>query len=153
MRAYFIRGHGIKHHLLKKLTVANLLFLLLYLSGCALFGFVTYYDPTTYKNLTDLKPEVIVLYETFTGDSVDTDKIAAIRLKLAQIYEYENGKGAKNIETTRQIKIIQEIFERHVNDRIKNGKWNETHLNNQKRNIAEAFDIAIQTERLKNKNE
>lgn len=153
MKTYFSRGHRIKHHLHQRLAVANLLFLLLYISGCAhLLGFVTYYDPITYKNLTDLKPEVIVLYGTFTGDSVDTDKIAVIRLKLAQIYEYEKGKGAKNIETTKQIKIIQEMFERHVNGRIKNGKWTVTHLNNQKQNIAEAFDIAIQTEILKNKN-
>lgn len=154
MRAYFFKSHRIKHQLLQNLIVTNLLFLLLYLSGCAhLLGFATYYDPVTYKNLTDLKPEVIALYETFTGDSVDTNQIAAIHLKLAQMYEYENGKGAKNIETTKQIKIIQEMFERHIADRIKNGKWNETHLNNQKQNMAEAFDIAIQTERLKNKNE
>lgn len=154
MRVYFVRGLRAKRQFLQKFTVINLLFLLLYLSGCArLGGFVTYYDPTTYKNLTDLKPEVLALYETFTGDSINTKKIAAIRLKLAQIYEYEKGKGPKNIETTKQIKIIQEMLERHVKNRMKYGKWSETHLNNQKQNIAEAFDIAIQTERLKNKNE
>lgn len=153
-KAYFIGSYEMKRQLLQNLIVTNLLFLLLYLSGCAhLLGFTTYYDPVTYKNLTDIKPEVMALYETFSGDSVDTIKVSAISLKLAQIYEYENGKGAKNIETTKQIKIIQEMFERHVADRIKNGKWNETHLNNQKQNMAEAFDIAIQTERLKNKNE
>jgi len=45
------------------------------------------------------------------------------------------------------------MFERHVSDRLTTGRWTTTHLNNQKQNIAEAFDIAIKTERLKNKNE
>jgi len=154
MKANFFRSRKLKNYLLQKLIVVSLLFLSLYFLGCAyLSGRVTYYDPITYKSLTDLKPEVIALYDTFTGDSIDTSKIAAVRLKLAQMFEYENGKGAKNIETTKQVKIIQEMFERHVEDRIKNGKWNETHLNNQKQNITEAFDMAIQTERLKNKNE
>jgi len=86
MKAYFFRSERRKQYLLHRLMVVNLVFLLFYLSGCAhLSGRVTYYDPITYKSLTDLKPEVIVLYETFTSDSVDTGKIAAIRLKLAQM--------------------------------------------------------------------
>lgn len=138
--------------LIQRLSVINALFLLLSLSGCAhLFG-LAYYDPTTYKNLTDLKPEVMALYDTFTKDTVNAEKIDSIRLKLAQIYEYENGKGEKNAETTKQIEKIQGMFERHVNNRLTQGKWNDAHLTNQKENMAEAFDIAIQTERLKNKN-
>jgi hypothetical protein len=128
-------------------------FLLLFLlSGCAHFGFPTYYDPTTYKTLTDLKPEVGMLYNTFKGPG-DPKAIDAVRLKLAQTYEYEKGKGAQNAETTEQIEIISEMFEDHVRDRVKNGQWSEAHLENQKALIAKAFDIAIKTERLKNKNE
>lgn len=122
--------------------------------GCAPFlGFPAYYDPTTYKNLTDVKPEVAALYDTFANDPADSGRIAAVRLTLARIYEYEKGKGEKNAETTRQIQIIQGMFERHMEDRLKTGKWSATHLANKKDNIAEAFDTAIQTERLKNKNE
>lgn len=33
-------------------------------------------------------------------ESVDTERIASIRLKLAQIYEYERGKGARNLSFT-----------------------------------------------------
>ena len=58
-------------------------------------GFPTYYDPTTYKNLTDLKPEVLFLYESFKSDPVKEERITKIRLKLAQVYEYEKGKGKK----------------------------------------------------------
>ena len=75
-----------------------------------------------------------------------------LTLKLAQIYEYERGKGEKNKETFLQIRMIEEMFKRHINDRMKNGLWSDSHLNNQKENIAEAFDIAIRTENLKNKN-
>jgi len=45
------------------------------------------------------------------------------------------------------------MFKRHVKDRLEKGKWTIEHFENVKTNIADAFDIAIQTERLKNKNE
>ena len=131
------------------LCVAWMLF-----SSCASFlGFPSYYDATTYKNLTDNKAETLFLYDTFATDSIDEAKITAVRLKLAQAYEYEKGKGEKNKETREQLEIIQQMFGRHVSDRVKNGKWPAVHLANQKTNLAEAFDIAIATERLKNKNE
>ena len=131
-----------------------LLCLALALSSCAsLLGFPSYYDATTYKSLTDLKAEILFLYDTFETDSIDEAKIMAVRLKLAQAYEYEKGKGEKNKETREQLDIIQQMFGRHVNDRTKSGSWSAAHLANQKVNIAEAFDIAIATERLKNKNE
>ncbi|MGQ0810459.1 MAG: hypothetical protein ACT4OO_04455 [Nitrospiraceae bacterium] len=123
-------------------------------AACApLLGFPTYYDPTSYKNLTDLKAEVLFLYDTFTTDALDDNRLAATRLKLAQAYEYEKGKGEKNKETREQIEILQQMFDRHVAGRRKTGQWSATHMQNQKTNIAEAFDIAISTERLKNKNE
>lgn len=123
-------------------------------ASCAVsFGKITYFDPTTYKNLTDLKPEVLMLYDTFASDQVDTGKVSALRLKLAQAYEYEKGKGDKNKETYEQIAIIQNMFNRHVDERLRDGKWNEANLSNKKENIGDAFDIAIRTERLKNKNE
>jgi hypothetical protein len=127
--------------------------LLLLSSGCAQwFGFPAYYDPTTYKQLTDLKPEVLRFYNKFTTEKIDQEKIDDICLKFERIYEYEKGKGLKNVETYRQIEIIQHLFERQVNDRLQNGVWSPVHLNNQKENISEAFDIAIRTENLKNKN-
>ena len=95
----------------RSLAVLHLLAIIVILYGCAgILGGITYYDPTTYKNLTDLKPQVLALYNTFTGDPVDSDEIDVIRLKLAQVYEYEKGKGEKNAETIEQIQIIQEMF-------------------------------------------
>jgi len=132
----------------------SLLCIVISLYNCAQWlGFPSYYDPTTYKNLTDLKPEVLLLYDTFKQEQIEEKKIAALRLKLAQIYEYEKGKGVENSDTTRQIEIIQQMFERHVKDRLEGGRWTLVHSSNVKENIAEAFDIAIRTERLKNKND
>ena len=134
--------------------------LIIYLLSCSaplLLGcsglLLHYYDPTTYKNLTDLKPKVSALYDSFTEVNIDRKAIGGIRLELAQVYEYVKGKGESNQETTNQITIIRDMFERHVQDRLKNGKWSEIDLENMKENIEEAFDIAISTERLKNKNE
>ena len=123
------------------------------LLGCRYLYPIHYYDATTYRNLTETKPVVIALYETFTDNTVKSEGIEAVRIRLAQIYEYEKGKGERNIETTQQVKIIQDMFERHVQDRLSGRAWNATHLENMKENIAQAFDIAIATERAKNKNE
>ena len=68
------------------------------------------------------------------------------------MYEYEKGKGEKNTETIEQMKIIKEMFERHVTDRLEKGIWTNAHMMNNVENITDAFDIAIATESLKNKN-
>ena len=154
MKTYSIKKYEINHQSYHRLLISNLLLFLLFLSGCAhLFSSISYYDPTTYKNLTDLKPAVLFLYDSFTEDAINIDKFNDIRLKMAQMYEYEKGKGETNQETIEQLKIIIEMFDDHVNQRLKSGNWNNAHLANQKENISEAFDIAIKTERLKNKNE
>jgi hypothetical protein len=134
---------------LQRSALAVLLTLLPACSGLLLH----YYDPTTYKNLTDLKPVVSALYDSFPEARTDKKEIAEVRLKLAQAYEYEKGKGESNTETANQIKIIRDMFERHLQDRMKNGRWSKAHLENAKENMEDAFDIAIATERLKNKNE
>ncbi|MBI3989504.1 MAG: hypothetical protein HY347_07790 [candidate division NC10 bacterium] len=130
----------------------QLLLFVAILSGCSLLQ-PSYYDPTTFRNLTALKPKVAMLYETFTYDPLNEEKIAEIRLELAQVYEYEKGKGESNRETARQVQLIREMFERHVEHRQKQGKWSVAFMQNALQNIQEAFDTAIRTERLKNKNE
>jgi hypothetical protein len=114
---------------------------------------ISYYDATTYENLTELKPAVVFLYETFKNDNIDKAHIQEVRLRMAQVYEYEKGKGESNEPTRIQVKKIWDMFEGHVKDRVETGKWMEAHFENNKRNLEDAFDIAIQTERLKNKNE
>lgn len=121
--------------------------------SCSLFRGVSYYDPTTYKNLTDLKPYVMFLYASFGEEEVDEDRIWYVRLRLAQIHEYEKGKGPSNKETADQIGKIVEMYEEDVHARLAGASWNEAQINNSTENVVDAFDIAIQTERLKNRNE
>lgn len=135
-----------------KTIVASLLLTLL-ISCSFMSSSITYYDATTYKNLTELKPQVVFLYETFADDSIDGREIRNVRLKIAQMVEYEKGKGPKNHETAEQMRIIQKMFESDVEHRRKNGKWSSAQRQNQVENISDVFDIAITTERLKNKNE
>lgn len=144
-------NYPIPIHRKNKLIVLGLVSLFLCLSAFKCDPRVPYYDATAYKDLTDIKPQVSDLYDTFTNDNVDTAKIEAARLKLAQIYEYENGKGPSNAEATKQVQLIQQMFERHVKDRLTNGKWTQQARDDAKANIEKAFDIAISTENLKNK--
>jgi len=132
---------------------SSILCLLFFAQGCGLFGGITYYDTTTYKNLTENKAEVVSLYESFTEAKVDSAAVRSVKLKLSKMYEYEKGKGSKNQETVKQIEIIRETFERHVSERLQQGRWSDTNMQNKAENISEAFDIAIQTEALKNKAE
>lgn len=129
-------------------------FSILLLPNCSFF-FKTinlpHYDQITYKNLTDTKPIVLNLYDSFVNDLADSAKINEVRVKLDQIFEYEKGKGINNQDIVDQIARIKEMFERHVKNRLSDGKWNETSLNNYKDNIGQAFDEAIDTEVAKNK--
>ena len=138
----------------QKISHGVLAIILINVLGCASWiGMMTYYDATTYKNLTDLKPEMIFLYETFVTDKFDTVKVQTIQLRLAQMYEYEHGKGEHNKETTAQIEIIRDMFDRHIKNRKNSGKWDAIHCKIQQNMIGKAFSIAIETEGLKNKNE
>ena len=154
MHGHLARTPGFPQSLRKvrSLPISPLLALAAILSGCAALG-LSPYDPTTYRNLTGLKPKIAMLYETFTRDPVNEEKIGEARLELAQIYEYEKGKGESNKETARQVQLIREMFERQVENRLKQGKWSVTFMQNATENIQDAFDVAIRTERLKNKSE
>ena len=124
---------------------------LLLLQGCALFSPVSYYDPTTYRNIIELKVYTMFLYESFTQETVDADLLKYVKLHLAMAYEYEKGKGDANKETAAQLMKIREMFNRHDSLRHADGKWSETNKTNKLENMMDAFDIARDTELLKNK--
>jgi hypothetical protein len=109
------------------------------------------YDVTTYQNITFEKPEVLALYDTFRVDPINENKFNDVDLKLAQIREYEAGKGPGNVDMTQQIESIKSMFEKHVAERRRDGPWNEANLGNHKDAISDAFDVAIKTEQAKNK--
>jgi hypothetical protein len=105
----------------------------------------------TYRQLTDEKPEVLALYDSFKSDPIDENKVSEIELKLAKTREYEAGKGAGNVDMTSQVESIQSMFKKHVVERRKDGPWNDANLGNHKDAIAEAFDKTIKTVRALNK--
>jgi len=123
------------------------------LTGCeSLFHSVTYFDPNTYQALAYTKPIVARLYDSFTEGRVDRQQIEDVRLRLAQMREYEVGKGKANNDMTDQIADIQTMFEKHMPDKIDGARWSAVHRDNVKENILDAFDKAIETEAVKNKN-
>lgn len=120
------------------------------ISGCGGVA-LTKYDDRTYQQVTFAKPEVLAVYDSFAADPIDETKISAENLKLAQLREYEAGKGAANAEMIQQVESIQNLFKRHTAERRRDGPWNETNLNNHKATISAAFDLAIKTEQAKNR--
>ena len=120
--------------------------ILLLLTGCSMLG-QSYGDGdlTNYKNLTDLKPEVSMLYETFLQDSPDHEMIWSIRLKLAQAYEYEKGKGEKYRQRAQLIQNIREQFEKDIEQR--KGPWTSEQITSKTKSMEGLFDRAIRAQR------
>lgn len=121
------------------------------LTGCAWLSSLSYYDPVSYQHLTALKPKVAFLYDSFASDSLDLEHVHEVRLELAQAYEYERGKGEANVESALQVEQIQSMFQRHVRERLQQASWSEAYLGDKREHILAAFDLAIQTENLKNR--
>lgn len=74
------------------------------LGACAL---ITHYDPTSYKNATDLKAEALLLIEKAKDPpGIHATAIDGLQLKLRQAYEYERGKGSPNMLTVKQWELL-----------------------------------------------
>ena len=99
---------------------------ILSLSGC---GFVSHYDSISYKQLTDLKGEMKVFFETCkeeaaSGNSVYSE-LSEFKKNSAKAYEYEKGKKL-NDDTVAQLKIIDNtvsvIIDRYKTNAMTAGK-------------------------------
>lgn len=81
------------------------------ISGCV--HLVSYYDSVSYKNLTDLKGETKVFFEScqqeFAKGEDALSTIDGLVLSSAKAYEYENGKSL-NDETISQLKTIEKTI-------------------------------------------
>lgn len=132
----------------KKVFLA-FLFTSLLLSSCV--HFVSFYDSTTYKNLTDLKAEVVLFYEALEKDNSGANlepEMNHLQLAIAQAYEYEKGK-TKNDDTMTQLEEIKSIFNRSIKLLKEQGQLTPDYIKNKKENMIKAFDIAIKTEKSK----
>lgn len=116
---------------------------------------ISYYDATTYKHLTELKAETVLLVESFDTTTVEgnKNKIDNTILNLRKAYEYEKGKGKPNSDTTVQLEKIVKLFNEDVNEYQKDGPGHlgKKYFSEAAIVLGQAFDIAISTENVKNK--
>ena len=116
---------------------------------------ISFYDATTYKNLTDLKVETTILVASFDTKAVaeNEGKISDVAMKLQKAYEYEKGKGNANSGTMLQLEKIKGMFESDIDDYRKdpNRTLGPKFFREAAITLGQAFDIAISTENLKNK--
>ena len=135
------------------ILVACLLLSSTCMTGCAIP--ISYHDATTYKNLTDLKAETMMLFETFDTKPYSSNEAAIIdlALKFRKAYEYEKGKGNANSKTMQQFEELQKLLNADVADYRSKGraKLGPKYFQQAAVVLGHAFDIAIATENLKNK--
>ena len=95
------------HRPSKKFPFILAIFPILFLISCAA---ITNYDPTSYKNATDIKAESLLLMDKATEppNAMEIAKIEDLRVKLSQAYEYEAGKEGPNQITVKQWKILND---------------------------------------------
>lgn len=140
-----------KRGLLKTFIVPLLLLTLGACSGIP----ISYYDATTYTHLTSLKAETTTLVESFDTKPLTENqtKIESTTLNLKKAYEYEKGKGNPNSDTTKQFSKIVGLFMEDVKDYKENGpaELGPKYFQQAATVLGQAFDIAISTENLKNK--
>lgn len=132
--------------------VAAALLLTVFIASCAVP--LTYYDLTTYRNLTDLKVETTTLVQSFSTIELAQNeaRVQTVHLALLKAYEYEKGKGADNSDTMRQFAKIMSLFDDDVKEYREGGGENlgAAYFAEAATVLGQAFDIAIATENLKN---
>jgi hypothetical protein len=121
--------------------------LFLMLSSCAS---ISRQDLNTIKNLTELKPMVLMLYEDFKESSYPSEQVRQVKLKIEQAEAYEEAKGESNKLTFDQFgKLKTEILYVAIENR-KRKQWNDSVFNSFAQKFTGAIDEMIATERKKN---
>lgn len=126
------------------------LLLPLVLAACAL---ISPYDPTSYKNATDLKAEALLLMDKAKDPpAAHAVAIDGLLLKLQQAYEYERGKGDPNRFTVRQWGILMDPDRDLLGGFLR--KWrgddrgqSPAFVGEKKKQVGKAFDQIIELER------
>ena len=110
---------------------------------------------TTYTQLTSLKAETGTLVELFDKKLANDNepKIEAVTLTIRKAVEYERGKGSPNSDTATQFEKISKLFADTIQEARANppGKLGPKYFAEAAKVLGQAFDIAIRTENLKNK--
>ena len=114
--------------------------------GC--IHLISHYDPVTYKGLTDVKAETALFLENVSGDKPYSEyaaNFADLQLQVEKIYEYEKGKKL-NADTLAQISEIRAMIQDMMNLYKEKNKLSVLYLQEKKKQLETAFDLAIATE-------
>ena len=134
--------------------VLGITYLTVLLVGCSSIP-ISYYDATTYAQLTSLKAETATLIETFDSKpfSQNEGKIETTSLNLRKAYEYEKGKDSPNSDTATQFAKITKLYSDTIAEYKENGpgKLGPKYFQEAAIVLGQAFDIVIATENIKNK--
>ena len=141
--------------MIKHITISSIYALvLLFLTACSGIP-ISYYDATTYQQLTSLKAETTTLVESFDKKlySENESKIEATTLNFKKAYEYEKGKEEPNSDTAKQFDKILGLYSEDVAEYKEHGpgKFGPKYFSEAAVTLGQAFDIAITTENSKNK--
>jgi len=147
---------SLKHHdyrkseelILYKFSLA--LIFIVCLTGC--IHIISPFDAITYKSLIDLKIEMKFAFEEFSvrgaESKEDLEKVQTFMVKVAQLLEYEKGKE-KNIETVKQIEILNSLITEVVNRFKQQEKLSAAYCGLKWSNIESAFNKIIDSEKSK----
>lgn len=150
-----VRNRGATAVYGRRSSLMSVFAMLLALGACAL---ITHYDPTSYKNATDLKAEALLLIEKAKDPpGIHVAEIDSVQLKLRQAYEYERGKGSPNMLTVKQWELLINPQGNLLGGFLR--KWKvedkaqgETFIEEKAKQTGKAFDQIIELERAKVKN-
>ena len=116
---------------------------------------LSYRDAITYKYLTDLKAEAMTLVESFDTKPIAQNQAAIenATLEFRKALEYEKGKGKANNNTIEQLDKIRGLLNDDIKDYRENGNTTlgQKYFHEAARVLGQAFDMAIETENMKNK--
>ena len=130
-----------------------LVWLAAFLVACAVP--ISYYDATTYAQLTSLKAETSMLIESFDTKPVaqNESRIETTSLNFRKAYEYEKGKGAPNSDTAQQFEKLRKLYNDTIQEYRDHGpkELGPKYFQEAAKVLGQAFDIAIATENAKNK--
>jgi len=121
---------------------------LLFLSFTACGHWASYYDLTSYKNLTDLKAETAVFMDQLQKEADQKALLPVLRelrLNTEKAYEYERGKSG-NANTIAQLEEIRAMIAGLADLLMKKDRLPPEYLEPKRAALAQAFDLAIQTE-------
>ena len=123
---------------------------LLFVLSFSLFAGCEPYSPETVMALEGRQTSLSALYATFGGE-VDWKEVEAEQAALGTILEAQRARGKDNAIMTSQVADLKGLVDLHIEHRRKDGPWSAKAIEIHTSNLKRAFDLAIKTEKAKQK--